>query len=497
MKFTLLRQTGCALLLGSVTAMPLAAQELESQIDAAGRRIEEARARLLFLIAPRAFSRSVEKYQEVQNKLQRGARPDDVRRSLSDVDTRLTQAEQVEEYGRIQLRVALDARVAALAANAPEEAAEEWQDAERKMIEAGREVESRNDAQSQRKGAEAAALYQAAEFTAIRLGLLGPAQERLAAALDAKVDKLAIASFAGADSVLQQAETVLQEDRYAGAAVGALAREASERFDHAMTIAAVVERVDRTRKPAIEALILEHEAEVARIADSMGFESSFVDGLTPVTEQILVAIESLYRERDALREDLATRSAELDTAQRGNDDLQERMLALRDSLQGKLSEIEESEREARDILRERLRRDAVLLRVERMFPADKTEVVSTPDELAVRMFGLTFPVGSAEIQPENFALLTTLQRAIAEFPSGAITIEGHTDSQGNSASNQALSQRRADAVRDYLLSNMNVDASRLTAIGFGEARPIASNETREGRARNRRIDVRIELPAVF
>ena len=492
-----LRQSGLAVLLASITAMPLAAQDLESQMEDAGRRIEEARARLLFLIAPRVFSVAVEKYQEAQDKLQRGARPDDVRRSLSEVETRLTQAEQLEEHGKDLLRGALEARDAALAADAPQASAEEWQGAERKMIEAGREVESRKDDQAQRKGAEAVALYQAAEFTAIRIGLLGPAHDLRAAALDAKVDELAIASFVGADSVLQQAETVLREDRYAGATVGALAREASERFRHATTIAAVVEQVDQNRKPAVEALILEHEAAVARVADSLGFESSFVDGLAPVTEQILVAIESLYRERDALREDLATRSAELDSSRRDNDELQERMMALRDSLQGKLSEIEQSEREAREILRERLRRDAVLLRVERMFPADKTEVVSTPNELAVRMFGLTFPVGSAEIEPDNFALLNTLQRAIAEFPSGAITIEGHTDAQGNAASNQALSQRRADAVRDYLLSNMDVDPSRLTAIGFGEARPIASNETREGRALNRRIDVRIELPAVF
>jgi outer membrane protein OmpA-like peptidoglycan-associated protein len=497
MKRMMLRPAGLALLFWSVIATPLTGQSVESQLDDAGRRIEEARARLLFLIAPRSFSLSVEKYQEAQAKLQRGSRPDDIQRSLSEVDTRLTQAELVEEHGRDLLRVALEARDAALAANAPEAAAEEWQAAERKMIEAGREVESRKDDQAQRKGAEAVTLYQASEFTAIRVGLLGPAHDLRVAALEAKVDELAIASFVGADSVLQQAETVLREDRYAGATVGALAREASERFNHAMTIAAVVERVDRNRKPAVEALILEHEAAVARVADSLGFESSFVDGLAPVTAQILIAIESLYRERDALRDDLATRSAELDSSQRDNDDLQERMLALRDSLQGKLSEIEESEREAREILRERLRRDAVLLRVERMFPVDKAEVVSTPNELAVRMFGLTFPVGSAEIQPENFALLTTLQRAIAEFPSGTITIEGHTDSQGNAASNQALSQRRADAVRNYLLANTDVDASRLTAIGFGEARPIASNDTRDGRARNRRIDVRLELPAVF
>jgi outer membrane protein OmpA-like peptidoglycan-associated protein len=63
---------------------------------------------------------------------------------------------------------------------------------------------------------------------------------------------------------------------------------------------------------------------------------------------------------------------------------------------------------------------------------------------------------------------------------------------GNDAANQALSQRRAIAVRDYLLSNVAMSADRITAVGYGKNRPIAPNDTAAGRARNRRIDVTID-----
>jgi OOP family OmpA-OmpF porin len=66
-------------------------------------------------------------------------------------------------------------------------------------------------------------------------------------------------------------------------------------------------------------------------------------------------------------------------------------------------------------------------------------------------------------------------------------IEGHTDNRGSDAYNQGLSQRRADSVRQYLIDKFGISASRLTAKGYGESKPIADNNTAEGRQRNRRV----------
>ena len=91
-----------------------------------------------------------------------------------------------------------------------------------------------------------------------------------------------------------------------------------------------------------------------------------------------------------------------------------------------------------------------------------------------------------------FALLTKVKQAIALYPGARIVIEGHTDAYGTDENNLVLSQQRADAVRQYLLANSPISADEIEAVGYGETRPIANNETKEGRQKNRRIDVVIQ-----
>ena len=128
-----------------------------------------------------------------------------------------------------------------------------------------------------------------------------------------------------------------------------------------------------------------------------------------------------------------------------------------------------------------------------MFAPAEGEALLAENRLILRLVGLTFASGSAEIRPDNFSLLTKVQRVIREFPESAITVEGHTDSQGNEAMNQELSRRRAIAVREYLLSNIAMSADRITAVGYGESRPVAPNDAEAGRARNRRIEITLSL----
>lgn len=89
---------------------------------------------------------------------------------------------------------------------------------------------------------------------------------------------------------------------------------------------------------------------------------------------------------------------------------------------------------------------------------------------------------------------TELQKAVAfvkKYPGAKIEVEGHTDSTGTDAYNQKLSERRASAVKDYLIKEAGVDSSRITAVGYGKTRPIADNKTAAGRAKNRRVEILI------
>jgi outer membrane protein OmpA-like peptidoglycan-associated protein len=126
-----------------------------------------------------------------------------------------------------------------------------------------------------------------------------------------------------------------------------------------------------------------------------------------------------------------------------------------------------------------------------MFGPSEAEVFETGDGLLIRLHSMAFPSGSSEIRPDDFPLLTKVQKALRKFPDAPIVIEGHTDAQGDEDYNQALSERRAAAVSSYLTANMSATGMRLSSVGYGESHPIASNETIEGRAKNRRIDVHI------
>lgn len=101
--------------------------------------------------------------------------------------------------------------------------------------------------------------------------------------------------------------------------------------------------------------------------------------------------------------------------------------------------------------------------------------------------GINFDVNKAIIKPESMGELTAIQKYLTETPGTRFEIGGHTDADGSDASNLTLSQKRAEAVKTQLVS-MGIDASRLTAKGYGKTKPIANNATFDGKAQNRRVE---------
>jgi len=104
--------------------------------------------------------------------------------------------------------------------------------------------------------------------------------------------------------------------------------------------------------------------------------------------------------------------------------------------------------------------------------------------------GILFDVDRAELRPEAQAELTKLGRILGKYDDTNVMVEGHTDATGTEEHNMDLSVRRASSVGTFL-AVQNVARERLSAIGFGELKPIASNETTDGRQQNRRVEVAI------
>ncbi len=102
-------------------------------------------------------------------------------------------------------------------------------------------------------------------------------------------------------------------------------------------------------------------------------------------------------------------------------------------------------------------------------------------------YGITFDVGKSTIKPESMGEINRIVQLMNENPELKFSVEGHTDSTGNAASNQTLSEARSKAIVDKLVE-LGISSDRLTAVGKGQTSPIADNSTDEGRAKNRRVE---------
>ena len=121
-------------------------------------------------------------------------------------------------------------------------------------------------------------------------------------------------------------------------------------------------------------------------------------------------------------------------------------------------------------------------------PPPPTPAIVAPGERLV-LEGVTFATGKATLTGSSTDVLDRVAHSLKAKPDVRIEIGGHTDNAGNDAHNQSLSEQRAGAVRDYLVGQ-GVDRSRIEIRGYGETMPVADNATPEGRARNRRVEIK-------
>jgi outer membrane protein OmpA-like peptidoglycan-associated protein len=155
-------------------------------------------------------------------------------------------------------------------------------------------------------------------------------------------------------------------------------------------------------------------------------------------------------------------------------------------LQASAQELQERERKLAELQAASERAQAQLRKMESM----REEA----GRLIISLSGVLFEAGGNQLSAPAQSRLDTVAQALAAYPDRNIVIEGHTDDRGSDATNQQLSQKRADAVRQYLESR-GVPAARMRSIGRGESTPVASNDTAEGRANNRRVEVVVEPAA--
>jgi outer membrane protein OmpA-like peptidoglycan-associated protein len=442
--------------------------------DAAKAAADAADAKLL---APRSYERGMSEYEDAEVALERGRNIETVRSNAADATRYFKTATSAAELASVKLAQVMKSRQDAANAKAPQLSPEIWQEAQRKFADAIRLLERGDLKATTRREIEATSLYRDAELVAIKAEYLSETRRLLADADRARVGRYAPITLSRAKQLLANAERELNENRYDTDLPRSLAKQANYEAKHAIYLSEVVRKV-RDKDLTAEQLVLEWEKSFREVAGAADVQPDMEAGPDNLTADLVAFIDGARIENQALAQEKSENEMRLA-------ELQEELAALDERLGGATAE--------RAALVQRLEAQARVKeqfeRVEKMFTSSEARVFREGNSIILRMVGLTFDSGDAQIKQEQFDLLGKVEKAIDVFPRSELIIEGHTDSFGGDDANQKLSQTRAEAVQQYMINAMRIPTYRLIATGYGETRPIASNETESGRQRNRRIDI--------
>lgn len=455
---------------------------LLTEMDA---KIANAQSKQVNLLSPVEFRKVLENFERAKDDDAKGRNQKDILKRLQDAQKFLQNAEKTAEVSRTIFKDLLPARDSALEADAPQFAPEIFTEAEKVFEEAARNVEDGDTKSATKKAEKSIDLYQTAELKAIKENIIGKVHLLQKKAKEERVDRFAPKTFMKSQTLIQEAENILNTDRKKQSLARQKAQSAEYEANHAVYIARTA-REFKEDDGSLENLLLDHE----RLLQNMGKEANlenlrFDNGLSDATTQIVQVLESQRNNIQSLNEELKQK----------NQEIAERNKELKD-LHAELNQLKKVETDLKDELDAKKRKEEKLKRVEEMFTPFEAKVIREGNSLKLRLIGLTFKPGSDIIGTEHYGLLNKVQRCIREFPEAQITIEGHTDSKGYPAKNMELSNRRAGAVKTYLRVNMGLSEGQIQAVGYGDSRPIAPNTTEDGRTQNRRIDIVIDLSKV-
>ncbi len=445
--------------------------------------ISDAQALQVNILSPNVFREALKSYQNAKTDI-------DKRRDVKTISKNLTRAEELlalaiknSKEAKKQLPQIITAREDALAANAPDYALEEFSQADQYFNDAMKKIEDNDINGALKKGKDGEDKYRAAELLAIKGSIIGSVHKLLLKAKEEKADKYAPQTFGKAQLLIQESEKILNTNRNAQATAREKAEQAEYEAQHAIYLSQLIQE-KRKDDSNWEALFLNSEKELAGVASLLNVELKFDKGIDNAIKSLKYAVAATLDDKNSLARSL----------EQTNDDLKKQRSENR-ILAGELDATKQQEAGLKEKLEEKRIQEEKIKRIESLFSTDEAIVIREGDNIIIRLTGLNFASGKSIIEAQYFSILTKVQRAIREFPNSPVIIEGHTDSRGNYSANMSLSIARANAVKAYLQANMSLPESQIQSIGYGHEKPVASNDTEDGRTKNRRIDVVLQASA--
>jgi outer membrane protein OmpA-like peptidoglycan-associated protein len=319
----------------------------------------------------------------------------------------------------------------------------------------------------------------------------------------ALADKYAPTMVAKAEQQLKTAEGAYSS-RSDKKAVEAAAREAVETAEEARVMA-VKQKAEDDAQAAVSAekrAALEREAKARADAEAEGRRRLEAEQARQAAEQAKADALRMKQEAEQAAQEAARQKQEADAARAAALQQQQQAQAAAEQA-AKERAAAVSQRQAAEAETEKARQAAAQAEAEKaqlraQLLAQLNSILQTRDSargLIVNMSDVLFDTGSSTLKTGAREKLAKISGIVLAHPGLSLQIEGHTDSVGGDDFNQQLSERRADSVRDFL-AEQGVAGSAMSAHGFGKTQPVASNDTAEGRQRNRRVELVVNGDAI-
>jgi outer membrane protein OmpA-like peptidoglycan-associated protein len=465
----------------------LSGQAIESAtFDEVEALLTRAREENAEVFSPQNFKSGQAAYEKALSARQAGKSESRIQKKLDQAFAFLEEAQAVVQLTKSHFPDLVAAYQAALAIETPDRVPELHKEAMVPFKKAVKKIEGGDPEKAMANAREAATLFRKAELEVIRTEILASVYELKAEAETAGCSLNTPGLYEEAVNKIRETEDFLEENRYKRDTALLMADEAIATLTHAIFVNQWINRAQQN-PGGWEDLILQFEWYLDDISARLELSPDFNRDWTFVIESILKSIRTLQDELRYTEKQLADR-----------DEIIGQLEAQLNDLQGRSGQYAAELELKRQQILEKQQYEAKFKRLTSIFSSEEGEIFRASaggrNQIVIRLTSMNFKSGSARIEPDDFALLDKVHQVIIELPYWKIEIQGHTDSRGNERSNLGLSQARAQAVKDYFINTYRINEANISAVGYGESRPIASNENAEGRAQNRRIDILLEEP---
>ncbi|MBC7385330.1 MAG: OmpA family protein [Cryobacterium sp.] len=391
------------------------------------------------VLSPGHFADAREKLADAKKENQNRKSNQDVLDDLGYARAHLDAANAITARAGETIPSVVKARGDALAADAPRLRADKLKSADSALTDVTHDFEKNDYKLSVERRGELQQKYLAVELDSIKAKNLDDSKALIESAKKMKAEKLAKNTLISAEAKLQIAERAIETDRHDMATISRTSEDARNEAKRLMNITKLAKGAKEGTPEAI-ALDLEKRQNEANAANLTAEQRAAQ----------LASSRQTVRNQSAVIGAVSAENAKLSEDQRFND-------AFKSAQQN--------------------------------FDKSEAEVYRQGDKLLIRLKKMQFATGRSDLPKESLDVLSKVKDVVETMGAQSVVVEGHTDSVGSKDANMKLSDTRAKAVGEYLVSTNAITSDHLETKGYGFTRPITSNKTKEGRATNRRVDV--------